>query len=79
MNKVRIEYLWAYDWRIVWYYKDNPKELYFRIWDLKIIDYCQSEDYGPVYFELEWNKFYRNLTEITEEEFYKNYTPKIKI
>lgn len=64
-----MEWFWAYDWWLAYDCKEC-NNIKHRIDNKIIIEEKQSEQYWPVYFKTETG-FFRNLREITEDEFTK--------
>lgn len=62
-----IEYQWAYDGWLCFEVNETKKR--YHRYGNKIVENKQTQEYWPVYFKCEWNKFYRNLKEVTEEEY----------
>ena len=62
-----IEYRWAYDgWLIFQVKKTGDRYHRSGYW---IITQIQPEEYWPVYFRCEEDKYYKNLREITEKDY----------
>lgn len=66
-----VSYRWAYDW---WLELECPKcsKYYHRNDLVEIKEYKQPKEYWPVFYKVKWDKYYKNLTEITKEEYVKS-------
>ena len=68
-DKVYIEYLWAYDWWLSWYNKEEEDKKYHRVDNSLILEIKQPIEYWPMYFKTEaWN-YFKNLYTITKEVY----------